>query len=335
MSCIAVMGSGAWGTALAISLARRGGHHIALWSYDSDVAATMRQTRENAGFLPGFLLADSIAVTTDPGEALAGAEIVVSVTPSEFTRSSYSAFAPHLRPGQLLVSATKGIEDRSFLRMTQVIGEVLATRGLQLPCSVLSGPSFAQEVAAGAPTAITIASADAELAGRVQREFSSSSLRLYTNDDVVGVELGGSLKNVIAIAAGIVAGLGLGFNSNAALITRGIAEMTRLAVACGGRRETLAGLSGVGDLVLTCTGSLSRNRTVGMKLGRGQKLSDILAGLEGQVAEGVRTTSAALGLARLHGVEMPIAEQMEAILMHGKSPERAIAELMVRPGRDE
>lgn len=335
MSRIAVMGSGAWGTALAISLARRGGHEIALWSYAKDVAETMRKKRENTVFLSGFELPQSIAVTDEAAEALAGAEIVVSVTPSEFTRATYEQFAPHLREGQMLVSATKGIEDETYLRMTQVMGEVLAARGLGLSCGVLSGPSFAQEVAAGAPTAITIASADLELAARVQREFSSRSLRLYTNDDVVGVELGGSIKNVIAIAAGIVAGLGLGFNSNAALMTRGIAEMTRLALACGGRRETLAGLSGMGDLVLTCTGSLSRNRTVGMELGRGRTLGEILAGLKGKVAEGVRTTSAALGLARKHGVEMPIAEQMEAILMHGKSPERAIEELMVRPGRDE
>jgi glycerol-3-phosphate dehydrogenase (NAD(P)+) len=235
----------------------------------------------------------------------------------------------------MLVSATKGIEDDTCMRITEVIGEVLAGQGKKIPCGVLSGPSFAQEVAAGAPTAITIASTDANLTARVQKDFSSGSLRLYTNDDVIGVELGGSLKNVIAIAAGIVAGLGLGFNSNAALITRGIAEITRLAVACGGRRETLAGLSGMGDLVLTCTGSLSRNRTVGMGLGQGRKLDEILTGLEGRVAEGVRTTSAALGLARKHNVEMPIAEQMEAILMHGKSPERAIEELMHRPGRDE
>ena len=335
MSRIAVMGSGAWGTAIAISLARRGGHAIALWSFEKDVAATMRDERENRTFLPGFRLPESVSVFEDPGAALANAEIVVSVTPSQFVRSSYKAFAPHLEPGTLLVSATKGIEDESCLRMTQVIAEVLRRQGLDLPCGVLSGPSFAQEVAAGAPTAITIASADVDLASRVQREFSSGSLRLYTNDDVVGVELGGSLKNVIAIAAGIVAGLGLGHNSNAALITRGIAEITRLAVACGGRRETLAGLSGVGDLVLTCTGSLSRNRTVGMGLGQGKKIEEILAGLGGHVAEGIRTTSAALGLAQRHGVEMPIAEQMKAILMDGKSPQRAIEELMLRPGRDE
>jgi glycerol-3-phosphate dehydrogenase (NAD(P)+) len=335
MSRIAIMGSGAWGTALAISLARRGGHQVALWSFATDVAETMRTKRENTTFLPGFQLPESIVVTDNAAEALTGAEIIVSVTPSQFARASFKGFLPHLHAEQLLVSATKGIEDESCLRMTQVIGEVLATRGLHLACGVLSGPSFAQEVAAGAPTAITIASASPDLAARVQREFSSNSLRLYTNDDVIGVELGGSIKNVIAIAAGIVSGLGLGFNSNAALITRGIAEMTRLAVACGGRRETLAGLSGMGDLVLTCTGSLSRNRSVGMELGRGRGLEEILAGLEGKVAEGVRTTSAALGLARKHGVEMPIAEQMEAILMHGKSPQTAIEELMLRPGRDE
>ena len=335
MSRIAVMGSGAWGTAIAISLARRGGHEIHLWSFEKDVAEVMRTQRENTAFLPGFRLDASIAVTPDPAEALREAEIVVSVTPSEFTRSSFKAFAPHLHQDQVLVSATKGIEDRSYFRMTEVIAEVLSARGLNLACGVLSGPSFAQEVAAGAPTAITIASADAEVASRVQREFSSRTLRLYTNDDVIGVELGGSIKNVIAIAAGIVAGLGLGFNSNAALITRGIAEMTRLAMACGGRRETLAGLAGMGDLVLTCTGSLSRNRTVGMELGRGRSLPEILEGLGGHVAEGVRTTSAALGLARRRGVEMPIAEQMEAILMHGKAPQQAIEELMMRPGRDE
>ena len=303
MSRIAVLGSGAWGTALAISLARRGGHHVALWSYAKDVAATMREKRENTAFLPGFRISEEVVIFEEAAATLEGAEIVVSVTPSQFVRSSYEGFAQYLRDGQLLVSATKGIEDETYQRMTEVIGEVLAKRGMELPCGVLSGPSFAQEVAAGAPTALTIASTDAKLAAKVQRDFSSSTLRLYTNDDVVGVELGGSLKNVIAIAAGIVAGLELGHNSNAALITRGIAEMTRLAVACGGRRETLAGLSGIGDLVLTCTGSLSRNRTVGMGLGQGRKIDDILAGLEGKVAEGVRTTSAALGLARKYRVE--------------------------------
>jgi len=242
---------------------------------------------------------------------------------------------PHMHVGQALVSAAKGLEDHSFLRMTEVIEDCLDTAGLAPEVGALSGPSFAQEVAAGMPTAVTIAFADSTVAGRIQREFSSGSLRLYTNDDVIGVEMGGALKNVIAIASGVLAGLGLGQNSAAGLITRGIAEITRLAVAAGGRRETLGGLSGVGDLVLTCTGSLSRNRMVGFELGRGRKLEDILAGLEGKVAEGVRTTRASLGLARKLGVEMPITEQMELILDEGKDPKDAVRELMMRPGRDE
>jgi glycerol-3-phosphate dehydrogenase (NAD(P)+) len=204
-----------------------------------------------------------------------------------------------------------------------------------IPIGAISGPSFALEVAQGQPTALTAAFDDPEIAARIQTEFSSETLRLYTSSDLIGVELGGALKNVIAIAAGVAAGVGLGYNSAAALITRGIAEITRLAVACGGRRETLAGLSGVGDLVLTCTGSLSRNRTVGQELGRGRMLPDILAGLGGKVAEGVLTTRAALGLARRHGIEMPIAEQMELILNEGKDPREAIKELMLRPGKDE
>ena len=234
--------------------------------------------------------------------------------PSEHLRATYEHFAPLLRADQIIVSATKGIEDHTLLRMSEVIQETLAKQSLDLPIGVLSGPSFAQEVAAGSPTALTIASTDNVLAARIQREFSGATLRLYTNDDVVGVELGGALKNVIAIASGIVTGLGLGHNTAAALITRGIAEITRLAIACGGRRETLAGLSGIGDLVLTCTGSLSRNRLVGIELGKGRQLDEILEGLHGKVAEGVRTTFAACGLARKHGIEMPITEQMAAIL---------------------
>jgi glycerol-3-phosphate dehydrogenase (NAD(P)+) len=272
---------------------------------------------------------------TDLAAALVGAEIVISAVPSQHVRAIYDSMAPFLEPGQIIVSATKGIEDQTFLRMTQVIEQVLADRNLSVPCGALSGPSFAQEVASGAPTAITIAFADSRFGGRLQEELSAPALRLYTNDDVIGVELGGALKNVIAIAAGIAAGLGLGHNSAAAIITRGVAEITRLAVACGGRRETLAGLSGLGDLVLTCTGPLSRNRSVGVELGRGHKLPAILAQLQGKVAEGIRTTSAALGLAKAHGVEMPITEQMAAILEHGKSPQDAIRELMARPGRDE
>jgi glycerol-3-phosphate dehydrogenase (NAD(P)+) len=335
MSSITIMGGGAWGTAIALSLARRGGHQLTLWTHSEEVAHAIRATRENAGFLPGFAIPETIAVTTDPGLAIASAEILVSVMPSHHVRASYERFALWLRPAQMLVSATKGIEDGSYLRVSQIIAEVLAQRGLELPVAVLSGPSFAQEVAAGSPTAVTIASSDQSVAARIQRDFSSGTLRLYTNDDVIGVELGGALKNVIAIAAGVVAGLGLGHNSTAALITRGIAEVTRLAIACGGRGETLAGLSGLGDLMLTCTGTLSRNRWVGVELGRGEPLQSILDALHGKVAEGVRTTTAALGLAQKHRVELPIAEQVASILQHGKSPVQAIQELMERPGREE
>ena len=326
MSRIAIMGSGSWGTALALSLARRGDHTIALWSHSSAVGT----------YLPGFPIPPQVNPLTDLATALAGAEIVISAVPSQHVRTIYQKMAPHLAPGQRIVSATKGIEDGTFLRMTQVIEQVLTGHRLNGSLlGVLSGPSFAQEVAAGNPTAITIACAESALANWLQEEISAPGLRIYTNDDVIGVELGGALKNVIAIAAGIASGLGLGHNSAAAIITRGVAEITRLAVACGGRRETLAGLSGLGDLVLTCTGPLSRNRSVGVELGRGHKLPAILARLQGKVAEGVRTTSAALGLAKAHSVEMPITEQMAAILEHGKSPQDAIRELMARPGRDE
>jgi glycerol-3-phosphate dehydrogenase (NAD(P)+) len=327
MSRVAIVGSGSWGTALALTLARRGDHSIALWSHSTAVGS----------YLPGFPIPPQVDPVTDLAVAVAGAEIVISAVPSQHVRAIYHAMAPLLEPGQIIVSATKGIEDQTFLRMTQVIEQVLADRSPNgnMPCGALSGPSFAQEVASGDPTAITLAFADSRLAARLQDELSAPGLRLYTNDDVTGVELGGALKNVIAIAAGIAAGLGLGHNSAAAIITRGVAEITRLAVACGGRRETLAGLSGLGDLVLTCTGPLSRNRSVGVELGRGHKLPAILAQLQGKVAEGVRTTSAALGLAKAHSVEMPITEQMAEILQHGKSPQNAIRELMARPGRDE
>jgi len=327
---ISVIGAGAWGTALALSLAQR--HPITLWVFEEEGAARMQSSRVNQAFLPGFELPANITVTHDLAAAAANADVLLCVVPSQFMRSTMRALTPHLRPDHVLVSATKGIEDETCLRMSEVMEQVA---GHQLPLAVLSGPSFAKEVAQHLPTVITVASRDADLAQRIQRLFASPSLRLYTNDDVIGVELGGSIKNVIALAAGVVNGIGLGSNTSAALITRGISEMTRLAVACGGRPQTLAGLSGVGDLVLTCTGSLSRNRTVGTELGRGRKLPDILADLHGQVAEGVRSTTAALGLAQRHSVEMPITEQMNAILHHGKPPADAIRELMTRPGKDE
>jgi glycerol-3-phosphate dehydrogenase (NAD(P)+) len=374
MSRIVVLGAGAWGTAIALALDRRGGHRIALWSHSEEEARQIAQAGENVLFLPGFPLPKEITVTAS-GDAVADAEIVVSVIPSEFLRGTITRLRPWIHPSQIVVSATKGVENATYQRMTQVIASALGaplaeeessaaenpdtdlevfteddapevsssgiapaprTAGEELPpIGAFSGPSFALEVAQGQPTAVTVAFEDAAIAARIQQEFSSETLRLYSSTDVVGVELGGSLKNVIAIAAGVAAGMGLGHNSAAALMTRGIAEITRLAVACGGRRETLSGLSGVGDLVLTCTGSLSRNRTVGQALGQGRSLPEILESLGGKVAEGVLTTRAALGLARQHGIEMPITEQMELILNEGKDPREAIKDLMLRPGKHE
>jgi glycerol-3-phosphate dehydrogenase (NAD(P)+) len=334
MSRIVVLGSGAWGTAIALSLHRRGGHQVTLWAHSPEFAQEIVDAGENTLFLPGFPIPPAIAITGSEA-AVADAEIIVSVVPSEFLRHVLARIRPHLRLGQFVLSATKGVEDRTFLRMTQVISETLERAGLLLSIGAFSGPSFALEVAQGQPTAVTVAFSDPEIAALIQQEFSSETLRLYTSTDVIGVELGGALKNVIAIAAGVADGVGLGHNSAAALMTRGIAEITRLAVACGGRRETLAGLSGVGDLVLTCTGSLSRNRTVGQALGQGRNLTEILESLGGKVAEGVLTTRAALGLARMHKIEMPITEQMELILNEGKDPREAIRDLMLRPGRDE
>ncbi len=340
MSRIAIIGSGAWGTAIAISLARRGGHTIHLWSHTPAVAEAINAAGENSTYLRGYTVPASVLATDNLEGTLAGAQIVIGVMPSAHAREMYTRMAPHLAPGQMIVSATKGLVDAepaegSHLRISQVIERVLMSHGLALPIAVLSGPSFAQEVAAGQPTAMTIACADVAVAAKLRQELSGPALRLYTNEDVIGVELGGALKNVIAIATGMVDGLDLGYNSAAALITRGISEITRLAVACGGRRETLAGLSGLGDLVLTSTGALSRNRSVGIALGKGNSLNDIMTGMGGKVAEGVPTTHAALGLAATHGIEMPITEQVSAILHHGKSPSEAVAELMSRPGREE
>jgi len=335
MSHITVLGSGAWGTAIALSLAAQQRHQITLWSHRDEAAEALRRDRENRRYLPGFTLPESIRITAEEDEAVSPAEILVCVVPSAYLHKTITHLAPHMHAGQLLVSATKGIDETHHLRMSELITRSLRASNLNLPVGVLSGPSFAQEVAAQMPTAITIAFAEMAYAARVQADFSSPALRLYTSEDLIGVELGGALKNVIAIASGVLSGLGLGLNSAAGLITRGIAEITRLAVAAGGRRETLMGLSGIGDLVLTCTGSLSRNRTVGIELGRGRRLPEILASLDGKVAEGVRTTRAALGLARKLGVEMPITEQMELILHQGKSPQEAIRDLMQRPSRPE
>lgn len=336
MSRIAIIGAGAWGTGLSLALGRKATHQIRLWAFEKEVRDSISARRVNELFLPGQPVPECVSVTGDLGEALRDAEIVVSVMPSQHCRGLFEQIRRHLRPDTRIVSATKGLEEQSLLRMTEVIAQVIqASAGFRPRLGALSGPSFAKEVAHGDPTAVTIASQDAELAETVQREFSDPRFRLYTNDDVIGVELGGALKNVIAIAAGVCDGLGLGHNSIAALITRGLAEITRVVVACGGRQETMAGLAGLGDLVLTCTGGLSRNRSVGVELGRGRKLPEIIAGMHGMVAEGVFTTHAAVGLARIHGVEMPIAEQMHAILHDGKSPRDAIHDLMTRSAKSE
>jgi glycerol-3-phosphate dehydrogenase (NAD(P)+) len=338
MSRISILGAGAWGTALAVSLARRGGHTITLWAHSAERAEALTETGVNAQYLPGFVLPADVRVTSNVVDAVSGADTVLLVTPSQQMRSVVDQFAHALNPRQVLVSASKGIEEKSFLRMTQVLGEFAPDNAV----GVLSGPSFAQEVAAGQPTALVVACSDPHdtqdkgaVTLSLQDDFSSPSLRVYRNDDVTGTELGGALKNVIALASGVLTGLELGANASAALITRGIAEITRLSIACGGRRDTLMGLAGVGDLVLTCNGTLSRNRAVGIELGSGRRLGDILSALKGKVAEGVTCTTAALGLAQRYGIEMPITEQMAAILHEDKPAADAIRELMARPGRTE
>jgi glycerol-3-phosphate dehydrogenase (NAD(P)+) len=335
MSRIAIIGAGAWGTAIAIVLGRGQRHEVKLWAYEKEVRDSIDSTRTNSVFLPGQTIPETVRATGDFGDALSEADIVVTAMPSQHCRRLFQQMVPHLRPDALIVSATKGLEQISLLRMSEIICQVAAKGKISCRVGAMSGPTFAAEVARGDPTAITIASQDAELARTVQREFSDPAFRVYTNEDVVGVELGGSLKNIIAIAAGVCHGLNLGHNSIAALITRGLTEITRLAVACGGRAETLSGLAGLGDLVLTCTGDLSRNRSVGVELGRGRKLPEIIAGMHGMVAEGIFTTNAAVQLAKTRGVEMPITEQMHAVLNEGKSPRDAIQSLMTRTSRRE
>jgi glycerol-3-phosphate dehydrogenase (NAD(P)+) len=333
MSEIAVIGAGAWGTSLAIVLGRKGTHRVRLWAHEAEVVESISRRQTNEKFLPGHLIPEAVAVSSELERVVEGADILVSVMPSQHCRALFERMRPLLPPEILVISATKGLEEGSLLRMSEVIRLVLKRESAAI--GALSGPSFAQEVARGDPTAITIASQDADLLRTVQQEFGDPRFRVYTNSDVVGVELGGALKNIIAIAAGICDGLGLGHNSVAALITRGLAEMTRLVVACGGRADTMAGLAGLGDLVLTCTGGLSRNRSVGAELGRGKKLPDIISNMHGMVAEGVFTTTAAVGLAHARGVEMPITQQMYAILHEGKSPREAIEHLMSRSGKSE
>jgi glycerol-3-phosphate dehydrogenase (NAD(P)+) len=331
---IAILGGGGWGTALAIVLSRsRRTHDISVWVHDAALAESMRRTRENATYLPGHKLPASVQVTHEMREAQANANIVLGAMPSAHARSVYAQALPHLTADAVFVSATKGLEPSTHLRISEVIRQIFAPK-FSPRVAALSGPSFAAEAARGEPTAVVLASRDVALASELQGEFAAPGFRLYTNDDVLGVELAGAMKNVIAIAAGACQGLGLGSNSLGALITRGLAEMTRLAVALGASPETLSGLAGLGDLVVTCTGGLSRNRNVGMQLGKGRTLTEILAGMR-MVAEGVGTTAALLALACEAGVELPITEQVDAILSQGKSPRDAIREMMERPLRRE
>lgn len=324
MTQLAVVGAGSWGTALAIVLAPRFAS-VRVWAHDPGLSRDMEQSRENAVYLPGFPLPANVHPTEDVAEAVRDADCVLLVVPSKYLRSVFRRAVPALHSEQICVSATKGIEAGTLIRMSQVLREEMP----QARVAVLSGPTFAREIAKGEPAAVVIASEAAEVAAIVQRAFSGPTLRLYTNPDPAGVEIGAALKNVIAIGAGIVGGLGLGNNTVAALVTRGLAEITRLAISLGGQPKTLAGLAGLGDLVLTCTGDLSRNRRVGIELARGRLLSEIVASTP-MIAEGVETTFAAVELAARHGIEMPISEQMASVLRDGKSPQAAMRDLMER-----
>jgi glycerol-3-phosphate dehydrogenase (NAD(P)+) len=334
MKKIAIIGGGSWGTALAIALTRSSSaHRLTLWAHSLDVVEILSARRVNEIYLSGFELPAEVEVTGGLVKALAEADIVLGVMPSAHARELYRAMRTLVGPAAIFVSATKGLEPDSHARISEVISHELGFDSSSR-IAVLSGPSFALEVAAGQPTAVVLASADAKLAADVQEEFSGPRFRLYTNDDVTGTEIAGAVKNVIAIAAGICTGLDLGTNTVAALVTRGLAEMTRLAVALGGRRETLSGLAGVGDLILTATGELSRNRSVGIELGKGRELNEIL-GSTRRVAEGVGSAAATLELARRAHVEMPITEQVHAVLTAGRVTRDAIRELMERRLKQE
>jgi len=350
MTRIAILGAGSWGTALSVVLSRaRKPHDISLWVRNAALAEALRGRRENNLYLPGISLPAATRVTQEMSEALMDAKVVIGALPSVHARAIYSQALPCVTPQMIFVSATKGLEPATHLRMSKVLAQVLGQAGAVEPSqriAVLSGPSFAAEAARGEPTAVVIASEHtytsaargvrryALLADELQEELSGPTFRMYTNDDVLGVELAGAMKNVMAIAAGACQGLGLGSNPLAALITRGLAEMTRLAVALGARAETLSGLAGLGDLVLTCTGALSRNRHVGIELGKGRRLPEILAQMR-MVAEGVETAAPLLALAREHQIEMPITEQVDAILHRGRAPKEAIREIMDRPLKRE
>lgn len=332
---IAVIGAGAWGTALA-DLFSETGHEVMLWVFEADLCARMASNRENDLYLPGIALHENLRFTPDLAEAAsAGQDVLVSVMPSHVVRAVWTKLAPSVHGETLIASATKGVEENTLLLPTGIIAECLAEAGgagRALAC--LSGPTFARELAERKPTAVTAASDDAGAAKAIQEALSAPNFRIYTGEDPVGAQLGGALKNVIALAAGIADGMELGYNARAALIVRGLAEIARLGAAMGGRAETFAGLAGMGDLVLTCTGDLSRNRTVGVRLGAGEPLQKILESMTA-VAEGVSTAPAAVGLADGYAVEMPICREVHAVLFEGRSPGDAVRDLMARPLKAE
>jgi glycerol-3-phosphate dehydrogenase (NAD(P)+) len=323
MSYLTVVGAGSWGTALAILLSKKD-YDVTLWSHESELVYSMKEHRVNHIYLPDVHFPENLEITSNFQECIPRAGYIVCVVPSQFVRPVFNSAVKFMKEDSILVSASKGIEKGSMKTVSEILGEICPNR-----IAVLSGPSFAKEVVRGLPTAVTLATADAEVAGLLQEIFNTDYFRVYTHDDVKGVELGGALKNVIAIASGICDGLSLGFNARAALITRGIAEMTRLGVRMGANQMTFSGLSGIGDLVLTCTGALSRNYTVGVKLGQGVKLSEI-TGSTKSIAEGIETSVSAYELAKKYNVDMPIVKQVYSVLHEDKKPGDALGELMSR-----
>src|SRR5262245_16336252 len=331
-STIAIIGAGGWGTALAITMARNG-RETRLWAYEPYLVETMIATRENPLYLASARIPEQVLISNSMPDVLSGAHVVILAVPSHVYRLVFSQMLPLLNSQMYFVSAAKGIENETLMRMSEVVLDVAKPR-FNPKIAAISGPTFAPEVAAGEPTALVVASPDEELRFLLQEELSGPRFRLYRNADLIGVEIAAAVKNIIAIAAGVVDGLGLGSNATAALITRGLAEITRLALACGGKRETLSGLAGLGDLVLTSYGNLSRNRRVGIALGQGQNIQDVLAGMR-MVAEGVRTTKSVVALARKLNIEMPIAEKMYSVLYEGRRPLDAIQDLMERKLKEE